>query len=116
MSKIPGVAHLNLSLGGLVIVGGTIGYLKKGSKVSMIAGLGVGSLLIGSGYMIAKTDKVYEAHLLATAASGVLAVAMGQRFVNTGKFMPVGMVAVIGAAGCAYNAMKTSEWAPSKSD
>ena len=72
--------------------------------------------MVGSGYMIAKTDRVYEGHLLATATSGVLALAMGQRYLNSGKFMPSGMVAVVGAAGMAYNAMKTMEWAPSKSD
>ena len=64
MSGIPGSAHANLSLGGLVIIGGAIGYLKKGSVPSLAAGLTFGSLLIGSGYMIAKTDSQYQAHLL----------------------------------------------------
>ncbi|KAL7569912.1 hypothetical protein ACA910_008576 [Epithemia clementina (nom. ined.)] len=116
MSKIPGSAHLNFSLGGLVMIGGAIGYFKKGSKMSLISGMAVGSLLIGSGYMIAKTDKVYEGHLLAAATSGVLAMAMGQRYMQSGKFMPAGLVAVIGAAGLAYNATKAMEWAPAKSD
>jgi uncharacterized membrane protein (UPF0136 family) len=97
---IPGSAHLNLSLGGMVIVGGAMGYVKKGSKVSLIAGVTLGSLLMGSGYIIAKTDSVYEGHLLATATSGLMAVAMGHRFVKTGKFMPAGLVAVLGAAAC----------------
>ena len=114
MSNIPGSAHANLSLGGLVIIGGTVGYLRKGSKASLISGLAVGSLLLGSGYMIAKTDQVYEGHLLASGASGVMALAMGQRFMSTGKFMPAGLVATLGAAACAYNVHKSREWAPSK--
>ena len=57
----------------MVIVGGTIGYLKKGSKASLVAGLTVGSLLLGSSYLIAKTDRVFEGHALATCTSGVLA-------------------------------------------
>jgi uncharacterized membrane protein (UPF0136 family) len=90
--------------------------MKKGSKASLIAGLTVGSLLIGSGYMIAKTDRVFEGHALATVTSGVLAMAMGQRYMQAGKFMPSGLVAVIGAATFAYNCSKAIEWMPSKSD
>lgn len=73
-------------------MGGTIGYLKKGSKASLIAGLTVGSLMLGSSYLIAKTDRVFEGHALATATSGLLAMAMGQRYMQAGKFMPSGMV------------------------
>jgi len=114
MSNIPGSAHANLSLGGLVIIGGAIGHIKKGSKISLIAGLSIGSLLLGSGYMIAKTDKQFEAHCLAASATGVMALAMGSRFVKTGKFMPAGLVASLGVAGCAYNVHKALEWAPAK--
>uniref|UniRef100_A0A7S2VBD1 Transmembrane protein 14C n=1 Tax=Entomoneis paludosa TaxID=265537 RepID=A0A7S2VBD1_9STRA len=116
MSKIPGSAHLNLSLGGLIMVGGAMGYIKKRSTASLVAGFGVGSLLIGSSYLIAKTDKQFEAHALATATTGVLALAMGQRYLGGAKFMPAGMVAILGAAGCAYNASKALEWSGSKSD
>jgi len=113
MSKIPGSAHANLSIGGAVILGGAYGYMKKGSTVSLVAGLGVGSLLLGSSYLIASTDRVYEGHLLGSTAGGLLMTGMGHRFVSTGKFMPAGMVAVLGAAACAYNVHKAREWAPS---
>lgn len=116
MAKIPGSAHVNLSLGGLVLVGGAIGYAKKGSKMSLIAGVTMGSLLMGSAYMIAKTDNIYEGHLLGTATSGLMALAMGQRYIQTGKMMPAGMVAVLGAAACGYNIHKSREWAPTKDD
>lgn len=112
MSSIPGSAHVNLSLGGLVMAGGLVGYLKKGSHMSLVSGLTVGSLLLGSGYLIAKTDHVYEGHVLATTTSSVLALAMGQRFFTTQKFMPAGLVAVLGATACAYNFRKAQEWAP----
>lgn len=113
MSSIPGSAHLNFSVGGLVAVGGTMGYLKKGSKVSLLAGLTFGGLLVGSGVMIAG-DSQYEGHALATGTSGIMALAMGQRFVSSKKFMPAGLVATLGAACCAYNLKKAMEWAPSK--
>jgi uncharacterized membrane protein (UPF0136 family) len=62
--------------------------------------------------MISRTDRIYEAHCLASATSAGLALAMGQRYVRTGKIMPAGVVAVAGAAACAYNITKAIEWAP----
>lgn len=112
---IPGSAHANLGLGSLVIVGGAVGYLKKGSVPSIAAGGVFGSLLLGSGYMIAKTDNIYEGHALASGTSGIMAIAMAQRYFKTGKFMPAGLIAVLGAAAAAYNFNKAGEWAPSKS-
>ena len=109
---IPGSAHANLGLGGLAIVGGAVGYLRKGSKPSLLAGLTVGSIFLGSGYMIAQTDRQYEAHLMASGTGGIMAVGMAQRWMKTSKFMPAGMIAILGAAACAYNAKKSLEWAP----
>ena len=114
-NKIPGSAHLNLTLGGLTIVGGLVGYMKKGSHMSLIAGLSMGSLLLTSGFMIAKTDYVYEAHALAGATSGIMSIAMGHRYIQTMKFIPAGLLATIGTAACAYNVMKAIEWAPASS-
>lgn len=105
------------SLGGLCLVGGAIGYLKKGSKISLAAGLGIGSLFLTSGYLIAKTDRVYEGHLVAAGTATLLTAAMGQRFMSTGKFMPAGLLAVLGIVALGYNGNKAMEWAPSgKSD
>lgn len=110
---IPGSAHVNLSLGGLVMVGGAMGYVRKGSTPSLIAGLTFGSLLLGSGYMIAfSDDSQYQGHLLATGTSGLMALGMGSRFIKTQKFMPAGLIAVLGAGACAYNYNKSIEWAP----
>ena len=93
-----------------------MGYLKKGSKISLIAGLGIGSLFLGSGYLIAKTDRVYEGHLLAASTATLLTAAMGQRLFSTGKFMPAGLLTVLGLVALGYNGNKAMEWVPSKSD
>jgi uncharacterized membrane protein (UPF0136 family) len=111
----PGSAHLNFSLGGLVAVGGAVGYFKKGSVPSLVAGLAFGGLLIGSGVMISKGES-YQGHVLASGVTGVMTLAMAQRFLSTGKFMPAGMVATVGAVGLAYNVKKALEWMPEKSD
>lgn len=115
MSKIPGSAHLNFTLGGIVVVGGALGYFRKGSMMSLVGGLAVGSFLLGSGHLIA-SDREYEGHQLATGTSGILAAGMGQRFVKTGKFMPAGLVAALGVGAAAYNYKKAKEWAPSVDD
>lgn len=109
----PGAAHLNFTMGGLAIAGGAMGYFKRGSKVSLLAGLTFGGLLLGSGVMISG-DSQYQGHVLATGTSGIMALAMGQRFLSSKKFMPAGLVATLGAACCAYNLNKAIEWAPTK--
>ncbi|KAG7351779.1 transmembrane protein [Nitzschia inconspicua] len=111
----PGSAHLNFTLGGLVAVGGAVGYFKKGSVPSLVAGLTFGGLLIGSGVLITQGES-YKGHVLASGVTGLMTLAMGQRFLASGKFMPAGMVATLGAAGLAYNAKKAIEWMPEKSD
>ena len=107
----PGSAHPAFTLGALTILGGAAGYVRKSSKASLIAGLGFGGLLIGSGVLISGENQ-YEGHALAAVTSGVMGLGMGQRFVKTGKFMPSGLVAVLGSASCAYNVMKAIEWKP----
>jgi uncharacterized membrane protein (UPF0136 family) len=109
----PGSAHLNFSLGGVVMLGGAMGYMKKGSTMSLVAGLTFGGLLVGSGILISQGES-FKGHALASGVTGTMALAMGQRFISTGKFMPAGMVATLGVAGLAYNAKKTLEWMPTK--
>mmetsp|Transcript_9282 Transcript_9282/g.11113 ORF Transcript_9282/g.11113 Transcript_9282/m.11113 type:complete len:114 (+) Transcript_9282:198-539(+) len=109
----PGSAHMNFSLGGLVALGGAVGYFKKGSTPSLLAGLTFGGLLIGSGVLISG-DSQFEGHALATGTSSVMSLGMGFRFLKTGKFMPAGLVAALGAGAAAYNLNKALEWAPSK--
>lgn len=107
----PGSAHPAFSFGGLTVIGGVVGYFKKGSKASLGAGLVCGSLLIGSGLLIS-TSKEYEGHSLATATSGIMAAGMGLRYLKTGKVMPAGIVAGLAAASMAFHAKKTLEWSP----
>jgi uncharacterized membrane protein (UPF0136 family) len=114
-SPPPGSAHLNFTLGGLVAVGGAVGYFRRGSVPSLVAGLAFGGLLIGSGVLISRGES-FRGHALATGATGIMTAAMAQRYLSTGKFMPAGAVAALGAIGLAYNAKKALEWMPDKSD
>mmetsp|Transcript_785 Transcript_785/g.1269 ORF Transcript_785/g.1269 Transcript_785/m.1269 type:complete len:110 (-) Transcript_785:98-427(-) len=105
----PGSSHPAFSLGGLTIVGGAVGYFKKGSKTSLGAGLICGSLLIGSGILISGEHQ-YEGHFLATVTSGLMSAGMGQRYLKTGKVMPAGIVAAATAVSMAFHAKKALEW------
>ena len=107
----PGSAHPVFTFGALTVLGGAAGYFRKGSKASLLAGVGCGSLLIGSGIMISGENQ-FEGHALASLTSGVMAAGMGQRYLKSSKFMPAGLVAVLGAASCAYNVSKALEWKP----
>ena len=105
----PGAAHPAFSLGGLTIIGGAVGYFKKGSKVSLGAGLIYGSLLIGSGILISGEHQ-YRGHSLATVTSGLMSAGMGQRYLKTGKVIPAGIVAAVAAVSMAFHAKKALEW------
>ncbi len=105
----PGSAHPAFGLGALTILGGAVGYFKKGSKASLGAGVLCGGLLIGSGLMISGESQ-YNGHLLASGTSSLMALGMGSRYLKTGKVMPAGVVAAMGIVSCGYHAKKALEW------
>lgn len=109
MGSIPGSAHPAFGFGALTIVGGMVGYLKKGSKASLGAGVFCGGLLVGSGLMISGESQ-YGGHSLAAGTSTLMVFGMGQRFMKTGKFFPAGIVATLAAASSAYHVKKALEW------
>jgi uncharacterized membrane protein (UPF0136 family) len=80
--------------GGLVILGGVIGYAKAKSKTSLISGLAFGVLLLLFGYAIAEGRRI--GLQAGTGISLALAIIMGRRFLATKKFMPAGLVAILG--------------------
>mmetsp|Transcript_45994 Transcript_45994/g.75023 ORF Transcript_45994/g.75023 Transcript_45994/m.75023 type:complete len:110 (+) Transcript_45994:48-377(+) len=85
--------------GGIVILGGAIGYLRKKSVPSLIGGTAIGSLMVASGYLIEHAGLPLAGHLLGGGVSLALAGMMGARAVRTGKIMPAGILAGIGAVG-----------------
>ncbi|KAM7251544.1 hypothetical protein ACFE04_023427 [Oxalis oulophora] len=87
--------------GVILIVGGLIGYLKRGSTVSLAGGGGMGLLLVLAGYLSLKASQKkmnnYFALFLETACAIVLTFVMGQRYIQTSKIMPAGVVAGLSA-------------------
>lgn len=97
------------ALAALCGVGGAVGYAKKGSVPSLVAGAALGAAYGASAYLVQSGDPV-TGFGVGTAASAVLAAAMGARLVRTGKLMPAGVLTALGLAGGYYNLTKYREW------
>ncbi|KAL2651951.1 hypothetical protein R1flu_020079 [Riccia fluitans] len=91
-----------LPYGFVLLIGGLIGFLRKGSTSSLLGGAGSGLLLLLAGKLslgsFHKGQNNWFAFALETVVSLVVTVVMGQRFKTTGKFMPPGLVFCIGGA------------------
>uniref|UniRef100_A0A5B7C2H1 Uncharacterized protein n=1 Tax=Davidia involucrata TaxID=16924 RepID=A0A5B7C2H1_DAVIN len=85
----------------ILLCGGIVGYARKGSTTSLAGGLGTGLLLILAGYLSLKAfhkrKNSYLALILETACAATLTWVMGQRYTQTSKIMPAGIVAGISA-------------------
>ncbi|CAL5405606.1 unnamed protein product [Camellia sinensis] len=100
---------------GLILVcGGVMGYTSKGSTASLAGGAGTGLLLILAGYLslksFGKRKNSYLALIMETeldkklidqigrSCAATLTWVMGQRYTQTSKIMPAGIVAGISNA------------------
>ncbi|OVA06095.1 Uncharacterized protein family UPF0136 [Macleaya cordata] len=85
----------------ILVVGGVIGYAKRGSTASLAGGLGTGFLLLIAGFLslkaFEKRRNSYLALILETVCAFALTWVMGQRYLQTSKIMPAGVVAAISA-------------------
>jgi uncharacterized membrane protein (UPF0136 family) len=81
----------------LTIVGGVIGYVKAGSTASIIAGAISGIALLVAAFLIPGNPA------LGLIIAGIVSVALAARFIpafmNTGKMMPAGLMAVLSGIG-----------------
>ncbi|KAK0133689.1 Transmembrane protein 14C [Merluccius polli] len=76
----------------VIAFGGFMGYKRKGSVMSLMAGLVFGGL---SAYGALKISMDVQDTSLSLLSSAVLAVVMGMRFRNSGKLMPAGLMALL---------------------
>lgn len=83
---------ITITYAAVVAVGGIIGYVKAGSVISMVMGLSCGGLMGLAAY---QTSHNPNNVLLALLVTGSLTCLMGYRFMNSGKFMPAGLVATL---------------------
>ena len=83
--------------GVLTIAGGIVGYVKAGSVASIIAGSITGVLLLVAAFLLPE----HRGAGLATALviSLLLAVQFVPKFLQTGRAMPAGMMAILSVIG-----------------
>lgn len=118
---------LGLPFGALVVLGGLIGAISKGSIMSLLAGGGSGLALCGLSYLCLqefkraksaeggrytakeeekiKLDATRKTDLyngIQAAICAVLVMVMGMRYNSSGKFMPAGLVAGLSGAMLAF--------------
>lgn len=83
-----------LIYGVLAIAGGVIGYKQAGSQVSLISGFVSGLLLLIAAYLL--YGRSQAGPLLAGVVSLVLVIVFIIRLAKTRKFMPAGLMIIMG--------------------
>jgi uncharacterized membrane protein (UPF0136 family) len=83
-----------LGYGILAIVGGVMGYATAQSKMSLISGGACGILLVIAG--IAQLQGQAWGLTLGLVVTGVLLLAFLMRLIKTRKFMPAGLMLLLG--------------------
>ncbi|XP_063047487.1 transmembrane protein 14A isoform X2 [Engraulis encrasicolus] len=86
------IDFLGLGYAGALIMGGLIGYKKKGSVTSLVAGLLFGIVSLYGAYKVSYERSDVTVSLL---SSGALALVMGIRFKKSKRFMPAGFMAAM---------------------
>nr|XP_033791696.1 transmembrane protein 14A [Geotrypetes seraphini] len=76
----------------VLALGGVLGYTRKGSIVSLVAGLSFGALAGYGAYRVTYDPRDVKISLYAAI---ILATVMGIRYKNSKKLMPAGMIALL---------------------
>ena len=90
--KAPGIVILLYGL--LVLGGGIIGYATAGSMASLVAGSAFGLGLLASGLGVLRGKNM--GFIVAPTLTVLLTAFFGYRFVQSGEFMPSGLMGVLG--------------------
>jgi uncharacterized membrane protein (UPF0136 family) len=84
------------AVGALVAFFGVFGAMKTGSVMSGVAGVSVGLGYLYSGYVMKFLGNPVLGKRIAIIVSTILLAVGVWRLVKTGKFMPAGMLIIIG--------------------
>ncbi|ETV93147.1 hypothetical protein H310_12756 [Aphanomyces invadans] len=101
--------HPTYTLAALMALGGVMGYVKRRSVISLVAGVGVGAGFGFAGYLL-QQGQMTNGHATALALSSVTMAAMGVRAIKTKATVPI-VVSSLCAVSAAYHAQKYFEWA-----
>jgi uncharacterized membrane protein (UPF0136 family) len=85
-----------LVYGVIMILGGIMGYVKVGSKASLLSGVGMGLALLASSYGVWHEKR--EALIASVVIAALLVALFAMRLVKTKRFMPAGVLAILSLA------------------
>jgi len=92
-----GTTAIEVLVYGLVmIVGGIVGYVKVGSKASLLSGVGMGLALLASGYGVSRGSR--DSLIVAVVIAALLVALFAIRLAKTKRFMPAGALAILSLA------------------
>jgi len=77
----------------VMMLGGIAGFVRVGSKASLISGVGFGLVLLVTGFGVWRGSQ--ESLLAAIVVALLLVVLFAIRYVKKRRFMPAGMLAVL---------------------
>ncbi|DBA02939.1 TPA: hypothetical protein N0F65_005966 [Lagenidium giganteum] len=100
--------HPTYTMAALLGAGGVIGFLKKKSIPSLVAGVALGTGFGIAGYML-QSGRMTQGHGTALFFSTITMSAMGVRAIRTRKPMPIA-ISAMGAVSAAYHAQRFTEW------
>ncbi|MBD2250214.1 TMEM14 family protein [Nostoc parmelioides] len=83
-----------IAYGMLALIGGIIGYFQANSQVSLLSGVVSGLLLFVAAYL--QLQGQTWGLILATVVTAALVVFFALRLVRTRKFMPAGLMTILG--------------------
>ncbi|XP_071298474.1 transmembrane protein 14A isoform X1 [Agelaius tricolor] len=86
------VDWIGFAYASLLVVGGVVAYTRKGSKISLAAGLTFGSVAGYGAYCVTCDPRNVKISLF---SSFLLTIIMGMRFKRSKKLMPAGLVACL---------------------
>lgn len=79
--------------GAIIILGGVMGFVKVGSKASLLAGVGMGMALLASGFGVWRGSA--NSLVVTEVIAALLLVLFAVRLAKTRRFMPAGMLAIL---------------------
>ncbi|MEL6552430.1 MAG: TMEM14 family protein [Cyanobacteria bacterium J06621_11] len=88
-----------LTYGILAIAGGAIGYKQAGSQVSLLSGIVSGLLLLIAAYLLFGASPAGP--LMSGIVTLVLVIVFSIRLAKTRKFMPAGLMIILGVVNLA---------------
>jgi uncharacterized membrane protein (UPF0136 family) len=92
----------NSSVGAAILAGGAVGFARKGSRASLIAGATIGSLFGVAAFLSSQEAKANAGRAVGAVSGGALALGMGIRAQKSGSRVAASL-ALLGASALLYN-------------